>query len=317
MKCDLHRHFGGSLSAATVATLANISKSEAEKVLTYQPGELPGYENFFKKFDILNTISWNYHNIAISIADVVWGLKREGIDYAEIKFSIGKYLKSIPNTPEQIILWICKKFDDECSKWGIEVDLVLSLQYESDRDFQKRISQVIRNDLVAEYIAGIDLVGNEKFFDVDFYKPILDEWHDRKKLCVAHVGEINHPEHVKQALQNLNIDRVCHGIAAADDIEIAKIARDKNIAFDIGISSNVHTGVAGLIDHPVKRMIDNGFIINIGTDDPVIFSTDLNKEYRLLKKIAGLSDSDVQTIYNNSIDYSAKGIFARRGRGET
>ncbi len=103
---------------------------------------------------------------------------------------------------------------------------------------------------------------------------------------MAHVGEINHPEHVRQALMNLNIDRVCHGIAAADDKEIAKIAKDKNIAFDIGISSNVHTGVADLYAHPVKKMLDNGFIINIGTDDPVIFSTNLDKEYKLLKKRA-------------------------------
>ncbi len=142
-KVDLHRHMGGSLSAATVASLAGISKEEAEKCLTYQPGELPGYDSFFKKFDILNSIKWNYYSISQSIADVVWGLKREGIDYAEIKFSIGKYLKSISGTPEQITLWICKQFDEQCAKWGVEVDLVLSLQYESDREFQTRIARVI------------------------------------------------------------------------------------------------------------------------------------------------------------------------------
>lgn len=294
----------------TIAELSGLPTEYVNSRMVYGENEVPGYINFLKKFELLNSIEWNRDAIDMTIEDVVRGVASEGIDYTEIKFSVGKYLRYLDEPIKDIIIWVSRVFARYAAQYGIEVDLTLSLQYESDRQFQEAVANTIKDDTVSSYIAGIDLVGNENYFDVDFYKPIYNLWKDAGKVCIAHVGELpDKIDHVRKAIDILGIHRVCHGIAAAHDLEIAKISRDRNVAFDIGITSNLRTGVA-TIDHPVKYMIDNGFIINIGTDDPTIVDTTLKREYDLLRTITGCSEDEIDDIRENSCRYSSKSLIS-------
>lgn len=313
--CETHRHFGGSISVETVSKISGINLDIVKKSMVFDPhSDSLSYKSFFKKFKILDDIKWNYDNISLTIQDVVWGLKREGIQYAEIKFSINKYLKHIDVSIDEFVLWFIHEFEVHSSNIGITVDLILSLKHDMDKNIQKKIGDVIKNDLIAECIAGIDIVGDENFFDVDFYKPIYKRWHDAKRVCMAHVGEINKPQHVIDAINILKLDRVCHGIAVADNKELAKMASDKLISFDVCITSNLCTGVATYGKHPVKQMIQNGFIINIGTDDPTIVSTNITAEYEHLKKETGLAKADIDKMKGNAINFSAQEIIKRKMR---
>jgi len=314
MLCDLHRHFGGSISPTTVSKVSGVPLSEVERKMLYADGEESGYEKFFHKFRILDGVKWDYQKIDYTIQDVVWGLRQERIDYAEIKFSINKYLPFVKSGAKDMVLWFAHRFDEHASRWGIEIDLILSLKHNQDKTSQKEVAELVLNDMVAHCIAGIDIVGNENFFDVNFYKPLFDMWHDAGKVCMAHVGEINQADHVHQAVKILQVDRICHGIAAADDEEIAAISRDRHMSFDICITSNIRTGVATLENHPVKKMLENGFLISVGTDDPAIFGTTLKEEYALLKKIADLSDEDVDMIQSAAANLCAREILRRKNK---
>jgi len=280
--------------------------------MTYNESDEPNYDSFFNKFEILNSIVWTKENIRKTIEDVVWSLKKEKIDYCEIKFSINKYLPYLKMSKEEIILWFANCFDELCSKWGIQIDLILSLKHDMDKENQITTGYTINNDLIAECISGIDIVGNERFFDVEFYKPIFQRWHDAGKICMAHVGEINKPQNVIDAIDKLNIDRVCHGIAVADDKELAKKCRDNMVSFDICLTSNISTGVTNISDHPVTKMLENGFLITIGTDDPVILNTDYDKEFELLKTISKLNDQEIKLIQDSAYHFSAREITKRK-----
>jgi adenosine deaminase len=314
MKADLHRHLGGSIPYEAVAKFKNMPLDDVKKLMTYSDGDEFTYESFFEKFKVLDDVEWTLDNIDHTIRNVIWNLKKEQIDYAEIKFSVNKYLPYINMDVEKAILWLACKFAEHSETWGIEVDLILSLKHDMDKDIQKKIADSIFNDNIAEAVSGIDIVGNENFFDEVFYEPIFQNWHDAKRVCMAHVGEINKPENVYLALDRLRLDRVCHGIAVADDAELAKKTRDRLISFDLCLSSNIHTGVANAVDHPVKKMLDNGFLITIGTDDPVIFDTTLDNEFELLKNIAGLTDDEISMIGESAMNFSAKEIIGRKQR---
>lgn len=280
--------------------------------MTYAAGEAFNYDTFFNKFKILDDIEWTLDNIENTIEDVIWRLKQESIEYSEIKFSVNKYLPYINMDLEKTILWFAECFDKLSSKWGIETDLILSLKHDMDKNQQIQIGNVINNDLIAECIAGIDIVGNEKYFDVQFYKSIFQRWHDAGKACMAHVGEINKPQNVIDAIQHLKLDRVCHGIAAANDKELAKVCRDNLIAFDVCLTSNVCTGVANVDDHPVVRMLENGFLITVGTDDPIILDTNYDKEFKIFQEICGLTNEEISAIQNSAYMFSAREISARK-----
>jgi adenosine deaminase len=311
---EVHRHFGGSISPYTVSKVSGIPLELVRKQMVFGVGDRCDYSSFFRKFHVLDNIEWDYVRISLTIQDVVWGLKREGIKYAEIKFSINKYLKFIKTSINEFVLWFVNEFDIYSSYVGVTVDLILSLKHDMDRKSQVDIGNLVKNDLIAECIAGIDIVGDERKFDVDFYKPIFDLWHSAGRVCMAHVGEIDKPQHVIDAINILKVDRVCHGIAVAGDKEIAKISRDRLISFDVCISSNFCTGVAKRGKHPVKEMLRNGFIINIGTDDPTTFNSNICNEFRLLKSESGLSDGDIALIRDNTINFSAQEIIKRKLR---
>jgi adenosine deaminase len=310
---ETHRHFCGSISSEAISKITDMSINRIKSLITFKNSSKFNYENFFKKFELFDNIEWTYEKISKTIQDVIWGIKHEQIEYTEIKFSVNKYLKYINSPVKDLVLWFANEFDRHCSIWGVNADLILCLKHDMDKNTQLEIASIIKDDTIAECISGIDVVGNEKFFDPSFYKPIFKLWHDAGKSCIIHVGEIDNKQNVLDAINILNVDRICHGIAAANDKEIAKKAKNKQIAFDISLTSNIYTGVVkNIYEHPIKNMIDNGFIINIGTDDPQTFSTTLDKEYFILQKITGMTNSEINKFKLNSVNFNSKEINKRK-----
>lgn len=312
MKCDLHRHLSGSVTCETVSRISGVDLETVHEMMTYKKDEPKIYESFFDKFKIFDKINWTFEKIDITINDIIWSLKKESIDYAEIKFSITKYLDILKCSPEKLITWMAYRFEYHASNFGIEIDLILCLKHDMDKQKQIEISSLIKNDKIAECLSGIDVVGNEKYFEAEFYVDIFKLWNEAGKACMLHIGEIYNPINVRKALKLLKIDRICHGIAVADDIEVAKYTRDNLISFDICPTSNILTGVAKLENHPVLQMLENGFILSVGTDDPVILNTNLDNEYKILQDITKLSDQEIDLIKNAAYSLSARSIIDRK-----
>ena len=236
------------------------------------------------------------------IEQICWDIVAESLDYVELKFSIDKYIKYF--SPVEIITLIHSKMNEEAQKWGFSFGLVLSLKYESDRTTQRYISKIIENPDIANCLVGLDTVGNEEFFEYCFYQPILQEWRKYGKGLQMHVGETQSSENVKAAIE-LGVDRIAHGIHAVNDTDTMRLATEKDICFDIALTSNVYTGIVrSYSEHPIKQMIDAGCIISIGTDDPYVLQTKLNNEYQHLSNIC--SDDVLYKVMKNSVDYAFK-----------
>jgi len=74
------------------------------------------------------------------------------------------------------------------------------------------------------------------------------------------------------------------------------------MCFDIAVTSNISTGVVkSAICHPATKMLNNGNIITIGTDDPAVCRCTLQKEYDMVQECWGLSDAEIDQLKMNSI----------------
>ena len=259
------------------------SEEAVVKRMTFLNGEKPGFKRFLKKFDILNEIAWDADLVAKSIAQVVWDIAGDKIEYAEVDFTIGKYQKSLGWSDEDIIVYIADKFEEESTQWGVRIGLILCLKYEAPRKEQKKIAGLITNPKVAERLVGIDLVGDEANFSKPFYAPIFRLWKSAGKGIVAHVGESQPATNVKDAIE-MGVDRIAHGIRVPKEMpELLPIIKERGIAFEIAPSSNLLTGVVkDMRRHPVKEIIESGAAVTIGTDDPTVCNTRLDREYSLV-----------------------------------
>lgn len=321
---DLHRHLGGCVTPKTVWKLIQHNKQyklastldDVKKMMTFQEDEEYGFYQFLNKFDILNAIKWDEDSINLMISDVVGDLKKENLDYAEIHFSIDKYMSHLSWDEVDVCLFIIDRFRHWCNSYIMPVGLVLSLKYGSPRAEQLRVQKVIDSWQVAEHLVGLDVVGDESHFAIDFYEPIFRHWRLSGKGLTIHAGESVEPtrgvENVRNAITKLKVDRIAHGIHCTLDNDTIKLAKDYDVSFDIAFTSNLKTKIVSSIEtHPAIEMYNNGCRINIGTDDPAILNTNILNEYKIAHKwlIGNGNDQDLHKLKGNSI-YSS---FAQYG----
>jgi len=278
---------GGSISPATVAEIINrtgransVSLDAITQKMTCNKTNM-GFKAFLEKFAILNEIPWPDWAIGLSIAQVCDDIKAAGIDYSEISLSIGKYLT--PNRqPASVIQYIGELFEIHSKRNGIEVGLLLSLQYHSPRDLQLMHAHLIDNSKIRETFCGLDLIGDENYFDAKFYKPIFEKWRSYGiRTLRAHVGEMpGTGNNVRIAIEELGATRIAHGIQADNDV--FKLAAERQVCFDLALHSNLVTGAwVDLHNHPIKRMLQLGCLVTLNTDDPIQFGCTLDDEFDL------------------------------------
>ena len=107
--------------------------------------------------------------------------------------------------------------------------------------------------------------------------------------CVPHAGETVGPAEVWTAVRELGAERIGHGIGAVEDPALLAYLVEHDIALEVCPVSNVRTGaVRSLAEHPLPRLLAAGVPVTLSTDDPGMFDTDLDHEYRVAHEVLGL-----------------------------
>ena len=144
---------------------------------------------------------------------------------------------------------------------------------------------------------GIGLGGPElKVRRADF-APMFRRARDAGLRSVPHAGETVGPEEVWAAVTELGAERIGHGIGSARDPELLALLADRGIALEVCPTSNLRTGaVRSLDEHPLPTLLAAGVPVTLATDDPGMFHTDLDAEYRLCHELFGLGIPELAEI---------------------
>ena len=298
---DTHRHLGGSIPVSWVWqtiqdnnwTYMGESESEVVKSMTMYNNKERDFHLFLDKFKILDQIRWTEDLIDGSIRSVCEILKTENIDYCWMDFSINKYMEAMNWHKKEAIQFIYDSFNTHYPR---RVGLILSLKYESTRASQRQYAQLIEDPDIVDLLFGIDLVGDERYFDNTFYKPIFEQWSNAGKMTRAHTSECLDWQNSYNAIKNLNVTNIAHGINIIHDKNAVDIAIDRGVTFDLGVTSNYMTGACKQ-NHPIAKMLDMGLKLTLGTDDPVQCNCTLEGEYKLAKK-CGVSTDQMLKMMN-------------------
>ena len=299
MRIDTHRHLGGCIPTWWVwqtiqdrdwSFIAETRK-DVEAAMTFSNIEPYGFHRFLDKFRILDKIQWDEELIDSSIAAVCSELKAEQLDYCWMDFSINKYMGSMGWHKKEAILFIYESFQRHFPN---KVGLVLSLKYESMRASQRQYAKLIEDPDIADCLLGIDLVGDEEYFDPEFYQPIFNDWNQAKKMTRAHVAESQNAVNGLNSILRLGVTNIAHGLkmmelrhhpgGVARYQSMIEHAKDHEVTFDLGISSNYLTNVwTDRERHPINVMLKNELRVTLGTDDPVQCGSTLDGEFERAK----------------------------------
>ena len=301
-KCDLHRHLCGSVSPSTVMGIMDrlgmdYDYDEILSGMVCNESNI-GFKAFLDKFSVLNSLPWSPWAIDLSIKQICNDIRSEGVSKSGISFSIGKYVSG-GLSPAAAVKIIANAFELHSGK-DLSIGLMLSLQYHHSKADQLACANLIDDPDIDRSVCGLDLVGDEDYFDVDFYEPILDKWHEHGKICRAHVGEMpGTSDNIFKSIVGLGVDRIAHGIQATDDV--LKLAADRRVCFDLALHSNLATGAwPNLRTHPIKRMLDAGCAVTLNTDDPIQFSCTIDDEFRLAVAYGLINERQAFDIMSNA-----------------
>lgn len=122
---------------------------------------------------------------------------------------------------------------------------------------------------------------------------------------VAHAGEEGPPSYVYEALDELKVARIDHGIRAIeDDALTARLARDR-VPLTVCPLSNVRLCAVKSLDlHPLKRLLDAGCVVTINSDDPAYFGGYVAQNYIATAEALSLTPEELKRIAAMSITSS-------------
>ena len=155
---------------------------------------------------------------------------------------------------------------------------------------------------------GVDLADNEEGFDSKPFAPLFLKAKKAGLGVTIHSGEAPHPKAprwVMDAVEVLQADRIGHGLQIINDPNVMKQIKERDVVLELCPTSNMLTNaVSDLKNHPLKKLFEAGVPVTINTDDPGIFNTNLNREYRIANEVLGMSFADLEACAQRAAERS-------------
>ncbi len=157
----------------------------------------------------------------------------------------------------------------------------------------------------SDNIVSIDIGGSEERFPPKPFAPVYRRAKEIGLHLVAHAGEAAGPESIWEAVRDLDVEHVGHGVAASNDLELMNYLLKRGVTIEACPISNVRTGVVSSLErHPIRTFFNKGLKVTVNTDDPSLFGTDMNNEYLELHRRLKFTVPELFKFSLNAVDSS-------------
>lgn len=154
-------------------------------------------------------------------------------------------------------------------------------------------------------IHGVGLDSSEKGHPPSTFARLFAHCRQLGLHVVAHAGEEGPPAYIVEALDLLGVERIDHGVRAAEDPALLERLAREQIALTVCPLSNVKLCVfKRLQDHNLKRLLDAGLKVTINSDDPAYFGGYIGKNFLDTAQALHLSRAELKHIARNSLEAS-------------
>lgn len=303
-KAELHVHLEGSVEPATLRELDPTLTGEQLQAL-YAYSDFLGFLRSYKWINLRLTEPGHF---ALITRRLLERLERENVLYAELNLSVGVWLwRKLEFEPyfEAIVA--------EAARSPVRVRFIFDAVRQFGVDAALEIAHLAA-DHQEKGVLGLGIGGDEAAAPAPAFREVF-AWAKRRGLHLApHAGEVAGPQSVWDALE-IGAERIGHGVRSIDDPVLVRHLADRAIPLEVCISSNVCTGaVAALSEHPVRKLFDAGVPVTLNTDDPPMFGTTLEREYRLAADEFGFGEGELRAVAENGFAYAFDDTARGMGR---
>lgn len=158
-------------------------------------------------------------------------------------------------------------------------------------------------ETAGDWIVGFGLAGDEKIGQPKDFLWSFEAAREAGLRLTAHAGEWGGPESVRNAIRDLGVERIGHGVRAIEDLALVDQIAEQGIVLECCPGSNVALGIyPEWRAHPIHRLRERGVKVTISTDDPPFFHTTMAREYDRLAEAFDWDDGVFNAIAQTSID---------------
>lgn len=304
-KAELHLHLEGSLEPALMMQLANRNgitlpyDDIAAIIAAYEFDNLQDFlDIYYQGANVLQTEQ--------DFFDLTWAYllrcKAQGVVHTEPFFDPQTHTdRGIPF--KVVINGISAALKQAETELGISSYLILSfLRHLSEEAAFETLEMALP---YSDKFIAVGLDSSEMGHPPEKFQRVFAKARANGFKAVAHAGEEGPAEYVWSALDLLNVDRIDHGVRAYEDAGLMQRLIDEQVPLTVCPLSNTRLKVfADMADHPILKMLGQGVMVTVNSDDPAYFGGYVAENYMALYQSLEMSPAQARQLAINSIKAS-------------
>jgi adenosine deaminase len=305
-KAHLHLHFIGSMRHATLVELAAERGVHLPEALVEDwPPRLSGTDErgwfrFQRLYDTARLVLRTPDDVGRLLLEAAQDERAEGSGWLEIQVDPSGYAARFGGLTAMVEL-VLDAAARAAAATGTGIGVIIS----ANRTRHPLDARTLAR-LAARYagagVTGFGLSSDERRGAAADFAPAFRIAARAGLLAVPHGGELSGPASVRACLDELNADRIGHGVAAAKDQELTKRIAARQTTLEVCPASNVALGVvASPADVPLRQLLEAGVSVALGADDPLLFGSRLSAQYELARHAHGMSDAELAELARMSV----------------
>lgn len=317
-KIELHIHHEGAAPPAFIKQLAHEKKMDLSKVFADEGGyAFENFVHFLSVYEAATSVLTGPEEFARLTSAWLEDSVANGVVYTESFISpdfcgggdVGawrEYLSAIEEAAKAAE-----------AKHGITLRGVVTAVRHFGPE-KSRASSLCAAETAGDFIVGFGMGGDEGQFTQGDFAYAYDQAREAGLKLTTHAGEFGGPESVWDAINDLNVERIGHGVRSIEDADLVKELVERQVTLEVCPGSNVVLGVyPDFASHPIQKLREAGVNVTVSTDDPPFFHTTMRREYEMLEKAFGWGVADFAEITKTALDAAfcdadTKAIVAKR-----
>lgn len=158
-----------------------------------------------------------------------------------------------------------------------------------------------------DMIIGIGLDSNEGGRPPNLFKKVFERAREDglRLTCHCDVGRSYPVEHIRQVVEDIEANRVDHGLNVVEDPKLMDAVKEKGLGMTICPWSYIRHQPFDEVWERIRKLFDAGIKISIGSDDPAFMEdTWVLENLRTLKKFCKLTNEDVVKLMRGAMEIS-------------
>jgi adenosine deaminase len=306
-KVELHVHLEGSFDISRLLLIAE--QHDVPDTLKHYADwvRLLNKPEYNRLYDIIRTAgAWvrDADDLSRLAYDLGTHLHKQNVRYAEVGICHALY----PNVPLDFEAFFAALNDgrERAERaWGVRMVWVCSILREEVRRVEDAARWAGTIQAQRAGVIGIALVGRD---DANIppaqYERAFRPNDLYQRVRAVRVGEVTGAAGIRHVLDGLHPNRLFDARGLADDHPLMALVAEKGIPVLISPTRYLRQNWATTAALPLRRLVDAGVALVIGSDMPTLYKTSLSAEYLAAVEVGGLTLDEVKACALRAVKFS-------------